>query len=114
MRPNRLRQAWAEGRAVTNCWLSLPGALATEILAHQGWDSLTVDLQHGQSDYAQMCAMLTAISTTDTVPLVRVPWNNPGDVNRALDAGAYGVICPNIDTAEECGRLVSACPLAPP
>jgi 4-hydroxy-2-oxoheptanedioate aldolase len=113
MRANRLREAWAEGRAVTNCWLSLPGALATEILSHQGWDSLTIDLQHGQADYAQMCAMLTAISTTPTVPLVRVPWNNPGDVNRALDAGAYGVICPNIDTAEECERFVSACRYAP-
>jgi 4-hydroxy-2-oxoheptanedioate aldolase len=113
MRVNRLRQAWTEGRAVTNVWLSLPGALATEILAHQGWDSLTIDLQHGQSDFAAMCAMLTAISTTGAVPLVRVPWNNPGDVNRALDAGAYGIICPNIDTAEECERFVSACRYAP-
>lgn len=113
MRPNRLREAWAEGRAVTNCWLTLPGTLATEILAHQGWDSLTVDLQHGQADFAAMCNMLTAISTTDAVPLVRVPWNNPGDINRVLDAGAYGVICPNIDTAEECERFVSACRYAP-
>ncbi len=113
MRVNRLREAWAQGRAVTNCWLSLPGALATEILSHQGWDSLTVDLQHGQSDYAAMCAMLTAISTTDTVPLVRVPAYDFGDINRALDAGAYGVICPNVDTAEDCARFVSACRYAP-
>ena len=113
MRPNRLRQAWAEGRAVTNIWLSLPGSLATEILSHQGWDSLTIDLQHGQADYAAMCAMLTAISTTDAVPLVRVPWNDPGDIMRALDAGAYGIICPNVDTAEECERFVSACRYAP-
>jgi 4-hydroxy-2-oxoheptanedioate aldolase len=113
MRPNRLREAWAEGRAVTNCWLTLPGSLATEILAHQGWDSLTVDLQHGQADYAAMCAMLTAISTTAAVPLVRVPAYDFGDINRALDAGAYGVICPNVDTAEQCERFVSACRYAP-
>ena len=56
-----------------------------------------------------MCAMFAAISTTDTVPLMRVAWNAPGDVMRALDAGAYGVICPNIDTAEECERFVGAC-----
>ena len=62
MRAYRLRGAWAAGRAVTNCWLTLPGSLATEILAHQGWDSLTIDLQHGQADYAAMRAMLTAIS----------------------------------------------------
>jgi 4-hydroxy-2-oxoheptanedioate aldolase len=113
MRPNRLREAWNAGRAVTNLWLTLPGSLATEILSHQGWDSLTIDLQHGQADYAAMCAMLTAISTTDAVPLVRVPWNDPGDIMRALDAGAYGVICPNVDTAEECERFVSACRYAP-
>ena len=113
MRPNRLREAWNAGRAVTNIWLTLPGSLATEILSHQGWDSLTIDLQHGQADYAAMCAMLTAISTTDAVPLVRVPWNDPGDIMRALDAGAYGIICPNVDTAQECERFVSACRYAP-
>ena len=113
MRANRLREAWASGRAVTNCWLTLPGSLATEILAHQGWDSLTIDLQHGQADYAAMCAMLTAISTTNAVPLVRIPSYDFGDINRALDAGAYGVICPNVDTREECERFVSACHYAP-
>jgi 4-hydroxy-2-oxoheptanedioate aldolase len=113
MRPNRLREAWAQGRAVTNCWLSLTGTVATEILAHQGWDSLTVDQQHGQAGHTEMVTMLAAISTTDAVPLVRVPWNNPGDINRALDAGAYGIICPNIDTAEECARFVSACRYPP-
>ncbi len=113
MRANRLREAWASGRAVTNVWVSLGGILPTEILAHQGWDSLTVDMQHGQADFAGVVQMLTAISTTDAVPLVRVPWNNPGDINRVLDAGAYGVICPNIDTAEQCEAFVSACRYAP-
>ena len=113
MRANRLRELWASGKPVTNCWLSLADSLATEILSHQGWDSLTVDMQHGQADFTAMCAMLTAISTTNAVPLVRVPWNDPGDIMRALDAGAYGVICPNIDTREECERFVSACHYAP-
>ena len=83
------------------------------MLAHQGWDSLTVDLQHGQNDFASMCALFTAISTTDTVPLMRVTWNTPGDVMRALDAGAYGVICPNVDTPEDCERFVGACHYPP-
>jgi len=113
MRANRLREAWAAGKAVTNCWLGLPCMLSAELIAHQGWDSVTIDMQHGQIDYAAMCAMLTAISTTATVPLVRVPWNEPGDVMRALDAASYGVICPNIDTAEQCERFVGACRYAP-
>jgi len=113
MRPNRVIERWRQGKAATNCWLALGNLLATEILAHQGWDSLTVDLQHGAADYAAMCAMLTAISTTDVTPLVRVPWNNPGDVMRALDAGAYGIVCPNVDTRADCERFVSACRYAP-
>src|SRR5437870_13390956 len=96
MRANRIRELWASGKPALNCWITLPGSLAAEMLAHQGWDSLTVDLQHGGSDYASMCAMFAAISTTDTVPLMRVAWNAPGDVMRALDAGAYGVICPTV------------------
>jgi 4-hydroxy-2-oxoheptanedioate aldolase len=113
MRPNRLREIWSSGKATANCWLTLPGALGAEMLAHQGWDSLTVDLQHGHSDFNAMCAMLTAISTTATVPLVRVPWNEPGDIMRALDAGAYGVICPNIDSVEDAVRFVGAARYAP-
>ena len=54
MRPNRVIERWRQGKAATNCWLALGNLLATEILAHQGWDSLTVDLQHGAADYAAM------------------------------------------------------------
>ncbi len=113
MRPNRLRELWASGKPAVNCWISLPGLLGAEMLAHQGWDSLTVDLQHGQNDFTSMCALFAAISTTDTVPLMRVTWNTPGDVMRALDAGAYGVICPNVDTPEDCARFVGACQYPP-
>ena len=113
MRPNRIRELWAQGKPALNCWITLPGTLAAEMLAHQGWDSLTVDMQHGHSDFAAMCAMFAAISTTNTVPLMRVAWNQPGDVMKALDAGAYGVICPNVDTVEDCQRFVGACHYPP-
>lgn len=113
MRTNRLREIWAGGKQATNVWLGLPSMLAAESISHQGWDSATVDMQHGHIDFASMVQMLTAISTTATVPLVRVPWNEPGAVMRALDAGAYGVICPNVDTREQCERFVGACRYAP-
>jgi 4-hydroxy-2-oxoheptanedioate aldolase len=113
MRANRLRELWAAGKPALNCWITLPGTLAAEMLAHQGWDSLTVDMQHGHSDFATMCAMFAAISTTYTVPLMRVAWNTPGDVMKALDAGAYGVICPNIESVAECESFVGACHYPP-
>lgn len=113
MRANKLRDLWKTGKAATNAWLTLPSSLGAEMLTHQGWDSLTIDMQHGQIDTAAMCAQLTAISTTGTVQLVRVPWNAPGDVMRALDAGAYGVFCPNVDTPEDAARFVGACRYPP-
>lgn len=108
MQENRLRTAWATGRAVTNVWAGIPSSYATEILAHQGWDSITVDTQHGALGYGDMLAMLTAIATTATTPLVRVGWNDPSQIMRAADAGAMGVICPTINTREECERFVGA------
>jgi 4-hydroxy-2-oxoheptanedioate aldolase len=77
-------------------------------MAHAGWDSLTIDMQHGVIDYAAAVEMLTAISTTQTVPIVRVPWLDPGILMKMLDAGAYGVICPMINSRADAELLVSA------
>jgi 4-hydroxy-2-oxoheptanedioate aldolase len=77
-------------------------------MAQAGWDSLTIDLQHGVVDYAAAVNMLTAISTTPTVPVVRVPWLDPGILMKVLDAGAYGVICPMINTRADAELLVAA------
>jgi 4-hydroxy-2-oxoheptanedioate aldolase len=113
MRPNKLKQIWASGKSSVDCWLMLPSAISAELLAHQGWDSLTIDCEHGQADHAGMVQILTAISTTDAVPLVRVKWNDPGDIMRALDSGAYGIICPMIETVEEAEKFVGACRYTP-
>lgn len=113
MRPNRLRQLWAEDKAAVNGWLAIPNSFSAEVMAHQGWDSLTIDLQHGVIDYAALVPMLQAISTTATVPIVRVPWLEPGILMKALDAGAYGVICPMVNTREDAQRLVHYTRYAP-
>ena len=113
MRPNRLREIWKSGGAAVNGWLAIPNGFAAETMAHQGWDSLTIDLQHGVVDYQAMVGMLQAISTTDTVPVVRVPWLEAGALMKALDAGAYGVICPMINTREDAQKLVAWTHYAP-
>lgn len=108
MRKNGLSTIWATRQAATNVWATIPSSFATEILAHQAWDSITVDTQHGVIDYGAMVAMLTAISTTSVTPLVRVAWNDPAEIMRAADAGAMGIICPTINTSAECERFVGA------
>jgi 4-hydroxy-2-oxoheptanedioate aldolase len=113
MRENRLRALWQADTAAVNGWLALPSSFASEVMAHQGWDSLTVDMQHGVVDYAAMVTMLQAVSTTSTVPLVRVPWLEPGIIMKSLDAGAYGVICPMVNTREDAQKLVAYTHYAP-
>ncbi len=108
MRPNRLREIWKAGGAAVNGWLAIPSSFSTETMAHQGWDSLTIDMQHGVIDYAAAVTMLTAISTTGTVPVVRVPWLDSGILMKMLDAGAYGLICPMVSTREQAQQLVAA------
>ncbi len=113
MRENKLRSLWTSGKAATNAWAQLAATYATEALGHQGWDSITVDTQHGAVGYSEMVAMLTAIGTTPAVPLVRVGWNDQAEVMRAADAGAMGIICPTVNTREECERFVGAMRYAP-
>jgi 4-hydroxy-2-oxoheptanedioate aldolase len=113
MRPNRLRELWRQNQPVLNGWLAIPSAFSAETMAHAGWDSLTVDLQHGLVDYQAMTGMLQAISSTPTVPVVRVPWLEPGILMKTLDAGAYGVICPMINSREDAQKLVAWTHYAP-
>lgn len=113
MRSNRLREIWSAGRHVNNGWLGIPSSHSAEVMAHVGFDSLTVDLQHGAIDYAGALTMLTAISTTPVVPLARPASLDPPQIMKLLDAGAYGIVCPMIDTPEDAQRLVQACRYPP-
>lgn len=104
---NEIRRLWAAGKPVANGWLSTSSPFVAEIMAAQGYDALTVDLQHGFVGYEAATGMLQAMRASGVVPMVRVPWLDPAAIMKALDAGAYGIICPMINTAEEAARLVS-------
>lgn len=113
MRENNVRNIWAKGGAVINGWLGIPSAVSAEAMAQAGWDSLTADLQHGLVDYQAAVGHFQAISTTQTTPFARVPWNEPGIIMKLLDAGAQGIICPMINSRAECEAFVGATRYAP-
>jgi 4-hydroxy-2-oxoheptanedioate aldolase len=113
MRLNKLKVAAAENRPIINGWLAIPSSYSAEIMGHQGYDAVTVDLQHGMIDFASALAMLQALSATPAVPLVRVADSTPAQIMRVLDAGAYGVICPMVSTPEQARRFVAACRYPP-
>lgn len=109
MRPNTLREKWAKGEKTVNGWLGIPSGVSAEAMAQGGWDSITVDCQHGPIDFQAGVACFQAMAPYPATPLARVPWLEPGIIMKMLDAGAYGIICPMINTKEEAERFVGAC-----
>ncbi len=105
---NKLKQIWKDGGAAVNGWLNISSSWSAEVMAHAGWDSLVVDFQHGYHTISDAIGIYQAMSATTAVPLARVPWNDPIYIQRLLDAGAMGIICPMVNTREECETFVSS------
>jgi 4-hydroxy-2-oxoheptanedioate aldolase len=113
MSANALQERLRAGQHCVNAWLTLPSPFVAETMAQSGWDSLTIDLQHGLQDYATAVALIQAVQRYPVVPLVRIPGNEPGVIGKVLDAGAWGVICPMINTVEEARAFAQACHYPP-
>lgn len=113
MRENNVKNIWKSGGSVVNGWLAIPSSASAEAMAHCGWDSITIDVQHGLVDYSDALPMLQAISTKDVTPMARVPWLDEGYIMKMLDAGCYGIICPMINNRAQAERLVASCKYAP-
>jgi 4-hydroxy-2-oxoheptanedioate aldolase len=114
MTPNRLKQKMqSRTPGLLNAWLVLGSPAVAEIVSRQPWDSVTIDMQHGLSDFETTVAMLRAMNGSDVTPMVRVPWLEPGVIMRILDAGALGIICPMINTRAQCEQFVASCRYAP-
>jgi 4-hydroxy-2-oxoheptanedioate aldolase len=112
-RPNPLKQRLRNGEHVLGCWTMLGSPQVVEILSFAGFDYLVIDQEHGLGDPTTLPAQLHAMSATQTVGVVRVPWNDHVYLKRVLDAGAESVLIPSIDTADEARAAVAAC-LYPP
>jgi 4-hydroxy-2-oxoheptanedioate aldolase len=110
---NKLRARLKSGKACVNAWLAIPAGFSAEVMAQCGFDSVTVDMQHGVQDYLSLVQCYQAMDRYPITPMVRVPWNEPGIIGKVLDAGAWGVICPMINTPAEAKALANAC-LYPP
>ncbi len=109
----RLRAKWGSGEPVFGLWAAIPSSLTAELGAVVGYDYVCIDLQHGLSDEATMVSMLQATVAAGSTPLVRVAWNEPGLIMRALDLGAAGVIVPLVGSRAEADRAVQACRYPP-
>jgi 4-hydroxy-2-oxoheptanedioate aldolase len=109
----QLRKGLEAGRKFVNGFCSIPSPIVAELLARQGFDSLTIDLQHGLIDYQTSVAMLQAVAAAGIPSICRVPWNDPTPVMKALDAGFEAVICPMINSRVEAENFASYTRYAP-
>lgn len=109
----RLRAAWGGGGAAYGLWSTLPDMSVAELVAGLPYDYICVDLQHGVATFADLPVMAQVMRGAGTAPLVRVPWNDPAQIMRALDCGAAGVVVPLIGSAAEARAAVEPCRFPP-
>ena len=113
MSVERMRKTWTEGSATLGGWMVGSDPLIAEHLARCGFDEVTIDLQHGTSDFGDIALLCAAITTGGAVPLVRIPRADPVTIGRCLDLGAAGGLPAMVGSAEEAAAAVSACHYAP-
>jgi 4-hydroxy-2-oxoheptanedioate aldolase len=94
-------------------WCHIPGGYAAEVLAAAGFDWILVDRQHGLIGESDLFDMLRALQISGMPSFVRVSQTDHGEIGRALDAGAHGVVVPQVGSVEEATAAVKACRYAP-
>lgn len=110
---NRVKRMLKRGEKTAGAWLQLASPLAAEIMSRAGFDWLLIDMEHAPNDILTLIAQCQAMNGTGTIPLVRAPWNDFVVVKRILDAGAYGILFPYINTKAEAEQAVRACRYPP-
>jgi 4-hydroxy-2-oxoheptanedioate aldolase len=113
MRQNALKQKLKSGQPSFGTWLSLGDLLAARVLARQGWDWLTLDMEHQPIDWRQAAAIFSAVADSGSIPLCRVPEGTHFYIKRALDAGAWGIVVPMVNTVEQAKSIIAAAKYPP-
>jgi 4-hydroxy-2-oxoheptanedioate aldolase len=78
-----------------------------------GYDWLTLDLEHSAIDWSQAAMIFACIADAGCVPLARVPKGNHDYIKRTLDAGAWGIVVPMVDTVEQAKIAIAAAKYPP-
>ncbi|MGQ0777833.1 MAG: HpcH/HpaI aldolase family protein [Pseudonocardiales bacterium] len=113
MHPNTLKLRLLDRHPCRGLWLSLPSVAAVRLLARMPWDWLLVDAEHGPMGAETMTQMVAAIADAGRAPIVRVAHGNVENIKRALDAGAFGIIAPMVNSAAQAEAVVAAAKFPP-
>ena len=113
MKTNPVKRKLEQGEPTFGTWLSLGDLYATRVLARLGFDWMTLDIEHSAIDWKQATTIFRAIADAGCVPLARVPEGTHHYIKRVLDAGAWGIVVPMVDTVEQ-ARIAIAAAKYPP
>jgi 4-hydroxy-2-oxoheptanedioate aldolase len=108
MRANHVKRRLAAGEPSVGTWLAVPSPESAEFVATLGFDWLVADTEHNPIDIRTLSQMFGAIAASGVAPMVRIPWNTPENFKRVLDAGAWGIVVPMVNSKEEAERAVEA------
>jgi 4-hydroxy-2-oxoheptanedioate aldolase len=113
MKTNPVKQKLHSGQPSFGTWLTLGDLYATRVLARMGWDWLTLDIEHSAIDWSQATTIFAAVADAGCVPLARVPEGSHHYIKRVLDAGAWGIVVPMVDTVEQAKIAIAAAKYPP-
>lgn len=113
MTPEVFRSALDGGSVMVSAWVSSDSAYAAEVLSHVGYDAVTIDCQHGMFDRGDAVALLQAVAAGPALPMARVDQLDRAAIGKLLDGGAWGIVCPTVETVEQCRAFVDACRYPP-
>lgn len=113
MKKNPVKSALREGQPQIGTWLSFGDMTATRLMARVGFPWLTLDMEHSPIDWSAAGALFGAISDAGCVPLARVPRGDHDLIKRVLDAGAFGIVVPMVNTVEEARTAIAAAKYPP-
>jgi len=101
------------GQPAIGTWLSLGHLHAARIMARSGFDWITLDVEHAPYDWREIAAVVATIADAGCAPLIRVPDSSHTWIKRALDAGAFGIVVPMVETVEQARAAIAAAKYPP-
>ena len=113
MKTNPIKEKLRNGQPSFGTWLSLGNLHATRVLARSGFDWLTLDIEHAAFDWSQAAMIFAAVADAGCVPLARVPEGDHYCIKRVLDAGAWGIVVPMVDTVQQAKTAIAAAKYPP-
>lgn len=113
MKKNPVKAALQAGEPQVGTWLSFGSVFASRIMARTGFPWLTLDIEHSPIDWSEAANCFGAIADAGCVPLARVPRGDHDLIKRVLDAGAFGIVVPMVDTVEEARDAIAAAKYPP-